>query len=263
MSNRLIELLKLDSGELEQAFKRASLQGKGTPQEVSDFRENYFNVFLSRYFPFPYKITKSTINDSYGNYSDSIDCILLGPNHPHTIDQSGKHSLVLADGVDVAIELKPDLSTTKELERGLIQITSVKKLKRVNTPLSLIHRTPKYIIEHSKTIPSFIFSIKANVNPIDTAKKVKDYYNTNAIPIENQIDYIVINNTGIISNYKYPELSKASDKSTGIFYEEWNELTMPAFILILNQVYPSQMRIDEPILTHYTKHIMPKKFTRV
>ncbi len=245
------------------AFKKASIQGKGTPQEVSDFRENHFNQFIAKYFPFPHRITKAIINDSYGNQSDSIDTVLIGTNHPYTIDSSEKFSLVLADGVDAAIELKPDLSTKLELVRGLKQIESVKKLKRVNTSIALPRKTPSHIIEFSKTIPSFIFCIKANANPIDTAKKVIQHYIDESIPIENQIDYIIINDVGIIANYKYPELSKETSKRTGFFFEEWKDLTLPAFLLKINESYPSEIRMSTPILSYYTSGLNPYSFTEV
>ncbi len=245
------------------AFQKASVQGKGTPQEVADFRENYFNKFLSNYFPFPHRVTKGIINDSYGNQSDSIDILLIGPNHPYTIDSAGKFSLVLADGVDAAIEVKPDISTKAELTRGLGQIETVKKLRRVNSAIGFKSKVPDHIIEFSKTIPTFIFSIKSNADPINTAKNVLTHYSENSVPVENQIDFIVINNTGIISNYKYPEISNHNKQLTGYFFEEWKELTLAAFLLKLNESYPSQLRMATPVLTHYTKHIKPYEFTQI
>jgi hypothetical protein len=172
MGNKILELFKIDGFEMMTAFQKASIQGKGTPQEVADFRENYFNKFISNYFPFPHRITKGIINDSFGNQSDSIDTILIGPNHPYTIDNAGKFSLVLAEGVDAAIEVKPDISAKTELIRGLKQIESVKKLRRAKSPTLLVSNHPKHIREYAKTIPSFIFSIKANSDPINTAKNV-------------------------------------------------------------------------------------------
>lgn len=45
----LLQLIKADAEELEIQFRRASVQGRGTPQEISDFRENAVQSFLSNY----------------------------------------------------------------------------------------------------------------------------------------------------------------------------------------------------------------------
>lgn len=263
MGNKILELLKIDGSEMMTAFQKASIQGKGTPQEVADFRENYFNKFISNYFPFPHRVTKGIINDSFGNQSDSIDTILIGPNHPHTIDNTGKFSLVLAEGVDAAIEVKPDISAKTELIRGLKQIESVKKLRRAESPTLLVSNHPEHIREYAKTIPSFIFSIKANSDPINTAKNVVQYYTENSISIENQVDFVIINNVGIIANYKYPELSRHKDKTTGIFYEGWREHTLAAFLLKINESFSGQIRQFMPVLNYYMIDLSPHTFEQI
>lgn len=75
--NKLIELLSIEANEISNAFKKASLEGAGTPQEISDRREGAFKYFLEKYFPYPYRVVKGNIIDSYGNTSQSIDCIVL------------------------------------------------------------------------------------------------------------------------------------------------------------------------------------------
>ena len=63
--------------------------------------EEVVKRFLEKYFPFPFRIVKGNIIDSHGNRSNSIDCIVLGPSHPYTVDPvNGKASVILADGVD-------------------------------------------------------------------------------------------------------------------------------------------------------------------
>lgn len=44
----LIKLLKMESEDLTNSFKKASIQGEGTPQEIADFREGYFHDFIRR-----------------------------------------------------------------------------------------------------------------------------------------------------------------------------------------------------------------------
>ena len=102
--NKLLELLKIESTEITASFQKASLEGEGTPQEVADRREETVKSFFEKYFPFPYRIVKGNIIDTYGARSNSIDCIVLNPSHPYTIDPSNnKASIIFADGVDYAI----------------------------------------------------------------------------------------------------------------------------------------------------------------
>lgn len=260
--DEFIEVLKIDSSDLINSFKRAFIQGGGTPQEVADFRENHFQRFIRNYFPFPHRVTKGKIRDSYGNKSASVDCIIINPNHPYTIDFQEKFNLILADGVDVAIELKPDISTKVELERGLKQVQTVKKLRRRNGPIILKQTVPSEIVEYSRTIPSFIFSMNAKANIEDTFKDIKAFYSENLVPLEEQFDFIVINEVGIISNYKNTEVSIAFNKTTGekltgYFFEEWKDLTLGAFLLRLNSVYHASATVQKSILTYYLENIMP------
>lgn len=263
MGNKLVKLLKLEGTEILTAFQKASVQGKGTPKEVSGFRENHFNNFISNYFPFPHRVTKGIITDSFGNQSNSIDTVLIGPNHPYTIDSAGKFSLILAEGVDAAIEVKSDVSAKTELLCGLNQIESVKKLRRANVPVVLKSKHSQQILEYARTIPTFIFSVTANVDPITTAKNVVKHYKKEEISLENQVDFIVINNVGIIANYKYLEISKHKNNEIGFFYEEWRELTLAAFLLKLNQSFSGQIKLSKPILNYYTANLRPYSFGKI
>ncbi len=156
---KLANLMKYESEQMEREFAKASACGKGTPQEVADFREGYFHGFIRRYFPFPYQVAKGNIGGFFMNHSsDSIDCIICNPIHPHTVDLSGRYSLILAEGVDSAIEVKPDISKKDELIRGLHQIQSVKKIVRFDPLGHQLKLLEAYntLIRH---IHTFIFSI--------------------------------------------------------------------------------------------------------
>ena len=65
--NNLIKLLKIEGTEINHFFEKASFEGEGTPQEVSDRGKGTLTSFLKKYFPFPYRIAKGNIRDSYGN----------------------------------------------------------------------------------------------------------------------------------------------------------------------------------------------------
>lgn len=263
--NEFIEILKRECVELVCAFEKASLQGKGTPQEVSDRREISFQNLIARYYPFPYRVTKGIIIDVSGKRSDSIDCIICNPNHPHTVDATGHFSFLFADGIDAAIELKPDLKNKKELERGLKQIQSVKLLKKVATPLLGNHSSERFNI--SLSVPSFIFTNEAKSKIEDTVNDIYSYYVKNEVKLDEQFDFIVVNNRGIICNYKIPELNRRENTTGlpkhGYWFEEWNELTIAAFLLYLDISDPAVPRITTGILERYLgQTIKPSKAYR-
>lgn len=258
-TTRLIDLIKLQALDLNSEFQKASLIGRGTPQEVADFRENAFTNLLARYFPFPQRVTKGQIYDTTGQSSNSIDCVILNAAHPHTIDALGKYSLILADGVDCAIELKPDLSKKDELRRGLGQVRTVKRLRRSQTPLLLVTKLSPGIVEHSLTIPSFVFTTKAKDIP-SLVSDIHEYYRSEQVPVVEQYDYIVINGQGILSNRKLPELNPSTGidsvkRATGYFFEEWKENTLAAMFLHINLSFSAVPHISEPILQRYLKHL--------
>lgn len=261
-NNDLLDILKLEADEIEHSFKKAQIAGKGTPQEIADFREAFIANFLSRYFPFPYKIAKGKIRDSFGEVSSSIDCIVLHPNHPHTIDTAGKHSIIFCDGVDSAIELKPDIQNRNELIRSLKKIESVKNLRRFQSSIinNIYPRKPDDLVNFAYQIPSFIFATKCKTDPRDTAYEIKNYYESENIEKEKQIDAIIINKVGIIMNHKVlrwaPINTITKEKEMGLLFEEWGENTLARFLLLLNLAPGADIKISEPILLRYL-HPLP------
>jgi len=110
VENKLLELLKIELSEIHNGFMKASVEGKGTPQEVAERREQIVQRFFEKYYPFPFRITKGNIVDSFGNSSHSIDCVILDPSHPYTIDSANNRpSILFTVGVDFAIEIKGSL----------------------------------------------------------------------------------------------------------------------------------------------------------
>lgn len=257
-SNDLLALLDYQSRELEIGFNKARIQGKSTPQEVSDFREYYFNRFIAKYFPFPHRVTKGNIRDSYDNISDSIDCVVLSPIHPYITDTNEKFNIILADGVDVAIEVKPDISTKSELIRGLTQIQSVKKLRRREGPILFPDYTPKDRVEESRMIPTFIFSMKGKSKINDMFNCINEFNEKNNVSLDEQIDNIVINNVGIITNYKYRKLKLSNgDTLSGLVFEEWKELTLGMFLYKLNTVDHAALSFNSNIIRYYLAGLEP------
>jgi len=251
----LFELLRLEAADLQHKFQRASVSGKGTPQEVAEFREHAVQDFIGRFFPFPYRVAKGNVRDSFGASSGSIDCVLCNPAHPHTIDTQGKFQLLLADGVDAVIEVKPDIGDGGELERGLKQGISVKRLRRAQS--SLIHTGTGTVFEqHAFRIPYFIFAMSAKANVLDTGREILEFYSNNGTERLDQADVVVINNVGLFVNTQTPRhfpwsLPWADPQKVGWFFADWRENTLAGFLMHLHLVPHARMKVQDDLLLPY------------
>lgn len=265
--NDLLSVLRDDADTIARRFKTAGLEGKGTAQEIADYREHAVQNFVGTYFPFPFRVTKGVIRDHTGARSMSVDCILLNPVHPHTVDTHGKFRLIFADGVDAAIEVKPDISRKGLVSEALEQSLSVKSLRRAE-PVVRIARLlgqPKMTPEekaHAARLPSFVYAMKGKVNLLDTAREVVDFYTARKIDRVDQIDAIVVHGVGILANYQYvgqfgwrtegtTAASMPPGKHVGWVFETWGRDTLAGLLLHLNAVYPSIIRTARPVLDHY------------
>lgn len=250
-----LHLIEFETDEINHFFKKASLEGKGTSQEVSDRREIAVKRFLEKFFPFPYRVAKGNIIDSYGQRSNSIDCLILNPCHPHTVSDENKYSIIFADGVDVAIEVKPDLSNKNEIFRSLEQIKSVKNLRRQKYGLFGVY--PKKFTEEqiltAKQIPSIIFSNKTFSKIETLLDKVGNYYIDNNIKSREQFDMIVINDKGILFNSRKDLNINFSEQHQGFYFVEFGKQTLATFLFYLNKFPQCEMRIDNPVLDYYLK----------
>jgi len=246
-----LKLLEFESKEINHLFEKASIEGKGTPQEVSDRRETAVKKFLEKYFPFPYRIAKGNIIDSYGKRSNSIDCIILNPSHPYTVSDDEKYSIIFADGVDIAIEVKPDLSKESEIERSLSQIASVKRLRRKRNGLLLKSKFSDGAYSNSYTIPTFIFGNKTYKNIKLLVEKIVNYYTKNGTPKNEQFDFLVVNNELVLFNSKKDSYFTLPNGVEGICYLELGDKTLPFFLMYLNGLPQSAPRMNSTVLEHY------------
>ena len=251
--SQLLEILKKEGKQIIDEFKLASGQGEGTPQEIADFRENAVQSFVARFKTLQsHIVSKGKITDLDGKQSDSIDCLILNPAHPHLIDSKGKFRLIFADGCDSAIEVKPNLARTDELHRALEQCISVKRTRRSQTPVLVAGRSPAHIIEHSLHIPFFIFSIKA-FDPLKLYTEVTSYYKKNETPLEYQIDAISIIDIGILKNIKHKERNIYGSahpvgQNDGWYFENWGESTPLGFLLNMEYAFSSFPEIADSIM---------------
>jgi len=147
------------------------------------------------------------------------------------------------------------LQIRSELEIALNQVRTVKKLIRTDASVYGIN-IPNAGLEFSKIVPSIIFSLNAKQKIIDTAKEIIKYYIDTKTPIEEQFDLIVINNAGIIINQKFPKQYRDYDSPAyGYFYENWNDLTIAAFLMYLDSIPQAVMRRERGIFDKYLVNI--------
>jgi hypothetical protein len=211
---------------------------------------------LQKYFPFPYRVTKGNIIDSYGSNSASIDCILLNPIHPYTISNNNMASVILADGADFVFEVKPELNSGTEIEIALNQMHSVKKLSRVESRVTNnIFMKTQYeneYIENCKKIPGIIFSVETYKNIGLLLDKIVNYYESKNIKRIYQFDIIVINNNCIIINSRKNYYCHYKGME-GLLILETGKLTLLQFLFEINLLPKSEVDYSRPIINHYIK----------
>jgi len=268
MNEKLLNLLNKEAERIDLEFKEASISGSKTPSDVSDRREPHISAFVEKYFPFPYRIAKGRIIDSYGKESNSIDCVLLNPTHPYTINPASNHyALLLADGVDAVVEVKPKLEGD-EIIRALKQIQSVKILRRVNTILNQgMKRSSTEQVDYSKQIASFIFSTSTYSNLKFLIEKIVKYYTENSVPKNEQFDYIVINNRCIIYNSRFNSVVNNNRKvrfnEEAICFVNHGDKTLFHFLFRLNTVFPCVLPMSESVIYHYLDFSLNADFQKV
>ena len=262
MNEKLVDLLGIEANEIALSYEKSSIEGAGTPQEVADRREECFRKFLAKYFPFPFRIVKGNIVDSYGRKSNSIDCIILNPSHPYTIDvKNERASIIMADGVDYAVEIKSDLSSKTEIERALMQIQSVKKLRRIKHGLLFQNKNSDLQIECAKTVPGVIVADKTYGNLKLLIERIYEYYKKNEVPKIEQVDLILINNRCLIYNFRN-DMYVTNDHSEGIAFWEGKEKCLAAFLYEINAFPHCEPMMSQSIMKMYLERVKPKTLKR-
>lgn len=250
----LYDLLREEALQLNSEFRKASIQGRGTSQEVAEFRENAVQAFLGRYFPFPHRIAKGKVRDSFGNIAASIDCVICAPNHPYTVSTRDKFSLLLAEGVDSVVEVKPNIADRAELHRALEQGLSVKKLRRATT--STLHEYG-LLGDWAKRVPFGVFAMQCKAAPIETGFEILEYYETHGVAPLDQADFIVVNDVCVFSNFVDKSLNpwKVAEAGyvnhQGWFYEGWGQDSLAGFLIRLHRVAHAALKMQEDVLPRY------------
>ena len=216
---RSIELVDVPTVE---AFKKDRTN-------TADSKEITIKEFIERYLPADYRVKKGIIY-SQDAESQNIDCVVLSPIHP--VLTTPVREVILAEGVYAAVEVKPDISvlTDKgELLRGLMQIKSVKNLKRQVEiiDLSRLMKTPPRP-EYFNKIPSVIFSFKST-------------------SIEDTVNFLISKiKDGTLASDELPDLIVTLDKGV-IFYTPHFSFTAPG-----QQITQQQREASgERVFIHY------------
>lgn len=251
LENDLVNLLTGEAEELSNAFRKAGKEGRKTPQEIADRREAEVKSFLEKYFPFPFRIVKGNIIDSYGQRSGSVDCVILNPSHPYTISKTNHlPSVIMADGVDAAIEVKGSF-VGDELIRGLKQVREVKKLMRRRTGLLLLKKHSGGVQESNKRIPSFIFCESTYVEPLKMVEEIVNFYVSEQVKSLEQFDFIVVNNRFLAINYRKDYFLSHPGGLEGIAIAEYGPQTLCSFLLWLNRLNKSEPKMSSSVIEHY------------
>jgi len=101
-------------------------------------------------------------------------------------------------------------------------------------------------------VPFVVFSVRA-FEPEKIYDILSTYYSTNEIPVEEQIDLIVISQSGIIRNVKHAELNyygapSPIGKSTGWYFETWEDATLLGMLLCMEHFIPGVAGMSESIM---------------
>lgn len=269
MNQRLTTFVEQTGAELTAQFARASTLGEGTSQEVADFREGALRDLMRRFYPAPHTVTKGKILGPDGSLSASIDCVVLSHEHPHLVDSEQKLSFLLADGVDLVVELKPDLTDSREIARAIRQVSSVKEIVKRNSGLVggiQARRAHPDAFEawenEAHRIPTVVFANSSR--PIEDLVAV-----TTAIHQELdlgaplQFDIIAINGYGLLTNKKTrftpPILDGRHAEIDGLFWEEFGNLTLPALLFRLAEFPAAVPRMSTPVFSRYLDHVRPSR----
>jgi hypothetical protein len=109
--------------------------------------------------------------------------------------------------------------------------------------------------EWATTIPTFLYTMKAKTNIHETAAEICKYYMENGVQLKEQVDFIVIHDQGIISNYKCPELNTISSATVedrkGWIFEPCGKHTLARFIAYLNVFNYCQTKTSPFVLLPY------------
>lgn len=249
----ILDAIRENLRKIQIVFEPTETSFKADTKQTGDAKELTVRYFLESFFPSTYKVRKGLIYSQEG-VSREIDCVLLAPNHPPLV--TPVREVIIAEGVHAAIEVKPDISTLSggsEFYRGLMQVQSVKRLKREIAHLP----TNEFPAEHE--IPCAIFSGKSRPLKETVDFMVSQVDRGVILPIELP-DMIVTLDNGLLFHSaslptsifrKYLASKKQNHAQRGFIHFGPEHDTLALFLLILYSVTPPEPHYNHPILTKY------------
>ena len=263
--NPVFDALKENLREIEIVFSPTPTAFRSDRKQTGDSRETTVSDFLQRFVPSTHSIKKGPIYSKV-SCSNEIDCVILAENHPPL--GSMKRTVIIAEGVFAAIEVKPDISTltkSSEFYRALRQVQSVKRIERKWKGFAdsrLFPKTPDMLRDYA-SIPTFIFSKKSR--PLeDTVSFMESCIAEGDFIPSDLPDGIISLEKGILfhsTTIWFSALRTLVEDSKnaknhnpfdeGYIFLTEIEMTLANFIFILCNVHPPHTIIDRPILEQY------------
>ena len=155
-----------------------------------------------------------------------------------------------AEGVDYAIELKPDLGNHAEIERALGQIRTVKKLRRVIDGLLTGRKNLSAPLRDlALRIPCILFAERTYRDTKHLIDKIVSYYKTNSVPIGQQVDMICIADGRLVINSS--ENTHFYLSTDGFIFRNFGEDVLYYFLYFLLTMPQSTPRMKCDVLSHY------------
>lgn len=200
------------------SFKRDRLQ-------TATGKERSVAQFLESYLPSDWSVKKGPIYDNHGGISAEVDCAICLPQHPPC--RTPNRDIILAEGVYVAIEVKPDIRTLTskgEFARAVDQGVSVKKLQRKVDRFDFLEKATNLAVEVDK-LPYVIFA-KEVADFEKTITFLDQYKNDAGISAWDLPDIVVGYKGGLI--YHAPEIAHSIIKG---FIEKLGKSSGEAYLL--------------------------------
>lgn len=261
--NAVIGTLLENLDLIEIIFKPTHEPFQNDKGNTGDAKEYTVQDFISSYLTNEYRIQKGCIYNKT-THSNNIDCVILAPNHP--ILTTPKRSVILAEGVYAAVEIKPDIYDKKEFSRGLEQVKSIKALERKTylpdlTNLLGTQATPDF----AKKIPCILFSNKS-LKPQDTVDFLRDKLKNGELTIYELPDMILTLDNGLyvfspdikrtpFGNWFLGNTKGFTDTTLLHFCETTKAQTLTLFLLHLLNLPSPVLKTSDFILNEYIQEI--------
>ena len=185
---------------LTKGFKHRGLKGVE--------REGIVREFLTKYLPKVFGIATGEIVATDGTTSSQQDIIIYDSFRCPLLYNEKSTQVVYIEGVSVVIEVKSVLDSL-EIEKSIINISSVKKMpkKAFMKQKSVVKSTVTELNEEKNYFNTmgilFAFSSKLSLNTV--RKKIQEKYEKLNIPLNEQIDFVFIQDKGLLVHFNKNE----------------------------------------------------------